>query len=274
MSDHSRPEQPRRASGQPVVLAVTHHDPHGAMLAQTRRVLPLLRELYAAIVVLISATTEERTVELLRDSGVQVVRDDAEQQGGAVLGLKRLALLRLAVEQPVEHVHLCDWDRALHWAELYPDELRTIIGAIPRHDLLVLGRTPRAFATHPRVQRDTEAIVNHVFGLAFGQPLDVTAASRGLSRRAVQALLALDTHEPTVGQDCSWPLHLARQEELVIGYAATEGLEWETPDRFGDEIAAVGGLETWLADYDADPQRWEFRLQLALDEVAAINRWR
>lgn len=274
MSDHSQPDQPPRSTRQPVVLAVTHHDPDGAMLAQTRRVLPLLRQLYATIIVLTSATTEDRTIALLRDSGVEVVRDDSEQQGGAVLGLKRLELLRLALAQPVEHVHLCDWDRALHWAELYPDELRTIVGAIPRHDLLILGRTSRAFATHPRVQRDTEAIVNHVFDLAFGQPLDVTAASRGFSRRAMEALLALDTHEPTVGQDCSWPLHLARQDELVIGYAATEGLEWETPDRFGDEIAAVGGLEVWLADYDADPQHWQFRLQVALDEVAAINRWR
>lgn len=274
MDDHNAPEPSVTSRRSSVALAVTHHDPDGAMLAQTRRVLPLLRELYAAIIVLTSAATEARTVELLRDSGVHVVRDDAQQQGAAVLGLKRLELLRLALAQPVEHVHLCDWDRALHWAEFYPDELRTIVGAIPRHDLLVLGRTARAFASHPRVQRDTEAIVNHVFGLAFGQKLDVTAASRGLSRRAVAALLALDTHEPTVGQDCSWPLHLARQEELVIGYAATEGLEWETPDRFGDEIAAFGGLEAWLADYDAEPQRWEFRLQMALDEVAAINRWR
>jgi hypothetical protein len=256
------------------VLAATHHDPDGAMLAQTRRVLPRLRELYAAIVVLATPATEPRTIELLREHGAQVVHDSSADHGAETLGLKRLELLRLAAAPDVAHIHLCDLDRALHWAEQYPDELRTIIASIPRHDLLILGRTPRAFATHARVQRDTEAIVNHVFGLAFGQPLDVTAASRGFSRAAIQALLELDTPEPTIGQDCSWPLYLARLEELVIGYAATEGLEWETPDRFGDEITAAGGLEPWLAEYDADPQRWQERTQLALHEVAAINRWR
>lgn len=272
MSDHSQPPQ---SSVVPVVLAVTQHDPRGAMLAQTRRVLARLRELYAAIVVLASPDTEPRTLELLRANGVHAVIDSSDlPEGIETLGLKRLELLRLAAEQPVDHVHLCDWDRALHWAEFYPDELRTVVSAIPRHDLLILGRTVRAFATHPRVQRDTETLVNHAFGLAFGQELDVTAASRGFSRPAVEALLALDRPEPTVGQDCAWPLHLARLGEFVIGYAATEGLEWETPDRYGDEIAAAGGLDAWLAEYDADPQRWEFRLRLALHEVAAINRWR
>lgn len=272
MGNHSTPD-PR--SAQPVVLAVTHHDPDGAMLAQTRRVLPRLRELYSSIVVLISAATEPRTLELLRDNGLRVVIEAPEHtEGIETLGLKRLELLRLAAAEGAEHVHMCDWDRALHWAEFYPDELRTIVAAIPRHDLLILGRTARAFATHPRVQRDTEAIVNHAFDLAFGQPLDITAAARGFSRRAIKALLALDTPEPTVGQDAAWPLYLARLDELVIGYAPTEGLEWETPDRFGDEISAAGGLDVWLAEYDVEPQRWEFRLRLAFHEVAAINRWR
>lgn len=273
MSDHYSSNGTPATRRLPVVLAATHHDPDGAMLAQTRRVLPQLRKLYAAVVVLATSATTPRAIELLRDHGVEVVHDSSDQQGGQVLGLKRFELLKL-IDQDSPHVHLCDLDRALHWAEQYPDELRTIVGAIPRHDLLILGRTPRAFAAHPRVQRDTEAIVNHVFGLAFGQPLDVTAASRGLSRRAIDALLALDAPEPTAGQDCAWPLYLARLDELVIGYAMTEGLEWETPDRFSDEIAAAGGLEQWLAEFDVEPQRWQERLQLALDEVAAINRWR
>lgn len=258
-----------------VVLAATHHDPHDTMFAQIERVLPRLQESYAALTVFSTPDAGPRSDTLLAAAGVRIVlQPEGAQQGLETLGLVRNATIRAAVEQGAAYVHLCDFDRALHWAESYPDELRELIDAIPRHDFLILGRTPRAFATHPRVQRDTEAIVNHTFGLAFGQPLDVTAASRGLSRRAAELLLALSEPEPTVGNDCAWLLYLARFPELVIGYAATEGLEWETPDRHADEIAAAGGLDAWIANFDADPQRWEFRLQLALHEVAAINRWR
>jgi hypothetical protein len=259
----------------PVVLAATHHDATDAMLPQALRVLPRLRELYASIMMLVTPTTSARTIETLRDQDVRVEREPADERIGLeTMGLTRQQTIRLAAETDGEFAQLCDWDRALHWAEQYPDELRDVVDAIPRHDLLILGRTPRAFATHPRVQRDTEAIVNHTFGLAFGQELDVTAASRGLSRRALDALLALPSPEPTVGNDCAWPLYLARFPDLVLGYAATDGLEWETPDRHADEIAAAGGLDAWIADFDAQPEQWEFRMRLALHEVAAINRWR
>ena len=258
---------------QPVGLAATHHDPDDAMLPQALRVLPLLHDLYAHIFVLVSPETGQRTVNTLTEHGLRVERQ-AEPADIDTLGLTRLNTLHRATRAGAEHLHLCDWDRLIHWAEFYADELREVVEAIPRHDLLILGRTARAFATHARVQRDTEAIINHAFGLAFGQFLDVTAASRGLSRRACDALLALPQPEPSSGNDCAWPLYLARVPDLVIGYAAIEGLEWETPDRYGDDIARAGGLDAWLANYDADPQRWEFRLRLALLEVAAVNRWR
>jgi hypothetical protein len=245
------------------------------MVAQARRVLPVLHELYTGIVVLVTFATGARTIDTLRALNVRVEREQAQDRLGlATMGLARQQTLHHAAEMDTASVHLCDWDRILHWAEAYPDELRDVVDAIPRHDVLILGRTPRAFATHPRVQRDTERIVNHAFGLAFGQELDVTAASRGLSRRAVETLLALPNPEATVGNDCAWPLYLARVPDFVVGYAATEGLEWETPDRYADEITAAGGLDAWIADFDAKPEHWEFRLQLALHEVAAINRWR
>jgi hypothetical protein len=61
---------------------------------------------------------------------------------------------------------------------------------------------------------------------------------------------------------------------MTIGYAATDGLEWETPDRHADAIEAAGGLDAWLAAYDADPEHWAFRTRFAAYEVEAVARWR
>lgn len=256
---------------QPVALAATHDDPDDALLTATRRVIGWLQALYSGLVVLTTPRTGAGTLALFDELGVR--HTATEQNGIDTLGLVRLeAVRRAAAHAP--HVHLCDWDRLVHWAAHYPDELRATVATIPRYDLLILGRTPRAWNSHPRVQRETEALVNHVFGLAFGQALDVTAAARGLSQAALAALLELPTPEATIGNDCAWPLHLARQPTLTLGYLATEGLEWETPDRYAEQIAAAGGLEAWIAAFDSDPAHWEFRLRLAWLELAAINRWR
>jgi hypothetical protein len=222
--------------------------------------------------VLASQATTERCVAELVATGVAVARE-AQPATFETLGRVRRDALALALAHGASYLHLCDWDRVLHWAERYPGELREVIATIPEYDCLILGRTPRAFGNHPRVQRDTEAIINHCFGLVWGQELDVTAASRGLSRRAAE-LLVTECDEPTIGNDCVWPLFIARRPGMIVGYAETEGLEWETPDRHGDEIAAMGGLDAWLAHHDADPGRWAMRLQLAQIEVDALHRWR
>ncbi len=232
----------------------------------------MLRASYASIVLLASETTTERTVVELRASGARVERE-VRPATLETLGSVRRNVLRLGIDTDATHLHLCDWDRALHWAEQYPEELSEVAEAILMYDCLILGRTSRAFDSHPQVQRDTERIINHCFGLVWGQPLDVTAASRGLSRRAA-GMLVTECDEPTIGNDCVWPLFLARYPELSLGYAQTEGLEWETPDRFTDEIEAIGGLDAWLADHDADVARWADRLQLAQIEVGALSRWR
>jgi hypothetical protein len=261
--------------GAPVVLAATYHDPQGAMLAQAQRVLPVLHELYDAVVVLATPNTSRQSLDRLHALGVEIdVQQPYQGDGIATLGLVRRDSLDIALRWGASAIHLCDWDRILHWAEFHGDELREVVDAIPRYDLLILGRTERAFGSHPQVQRDTEKLINHVFSMAWGAPLDVGAGARGLSRRAARMLIDLPEPEPTAGNDGAWPLFLARHPELTIGYAATEGLEWETPDRHADEIAAAGGLDAWLAAYDAAPDHWVFRTRLAAYEIEALARWR
>jgi hypothetical protein len=156
--------------------------------------------------------------------------------------------------------------------------LDAVIAEICSHDLLVLGRTERAWATHPAYQAETEPLFNHVFYLATGRRWDVGAGSRGLSRRAAKLLLSISTEE-TVGVDAEWPLLLLKQPPgaeggLCLGYRACEGLEFETADRFGPEIEAAGGYHAWVTQMSADPARWTYRLQVAQLIAEAVVRYR
>jgi hypothetical protein len=250
------------------VLAATHHDPDGRLVDQTRRVLPALAGIFDDAVVFLTAQTLPEGETAAAEAGAAVVRGGAELPVGHLhLGLWRRSALGAAVaRQPEAAQYLfCDLDRVLHWAECFPDELRAAIGFAAGHDCTVFGRTPRAFATHPRAQRDTEALANHGFALAARLPWDMMTAARGLSRAA--ARLIVDTcRDDTVGSDCSWPL-ICRRAGLRLGYMETEGMEFETLDRFADEVAALGGPQAWLDRFDADPRQWAVRLELARAEV-------
>lgn len=257
-----------------VVLAVTYHDPEDRLYEQMARVLPSLAAMFDGLAVRASHTVSDRSLTLFGAVRATVQRSAPDRAVGlSEVGADRRACVALALEMEAEYVLYCDCDRALHWAEQYPDELRAVARHITAYDCTVLGRTRRAFEAHPRMQRETEAIINHVFAAVSGQEWDVTAAARGLSRRAAQALLD-GCPDQTIGTDASWPLFLQRAASFSLAYLATEGLEYETADRYGDAIAAAGGRQSWMARLDADPRRWAHRLELARIEVEAMLPYR
>src|SRR5579871_5795955 len=169
----------------PVSLAAIHHDPDGRLHDQLRRILPALSKQFTGMAVQASYLTPEQSLDLLAAAGVLVEREAPDGPIGYTrLGRTRRAALRLALRSAADLLLSIDLDRALHWVEQYPQELEDVLARLPEYDCTVIGRTPRAFNSHPRMQRDTEALINHVFSLVSGHAWDVTAATRGLSRRA------------------------------------------------------------------------------------------
>jgi hypothetical protein len=248
-----------------VALVTTLHDPEGRMVDATRRLLAPLKGLYEAIVVVPTSATSPRLLESLQGA---IVRPLAESNGS--IGVGRRHALRLGLEAGASHLHYCDFDRILHWIWRYPHELPSVLEAIRRHDYLIIGRTERAFATHPRVQRDTERITNHAFSLWFGQAVDVSAGSCGVSRDAAELLLARST-APTNATDAEWPALVRLMEGGRVGYLETDGLEFETPDYFREEIARVGSLEGWLEERSASLDAWIARTRLTLESLEATR---
>jgi hypothetical protein len=254
-----------------VALVATVHDPENRLYTLTATGLLELRAVYRSISVICSAATHYSMVSLLAKNGV-MVRKEARRPGGHKgLGRVRRDALQAGLAAGCSHLHLCDFDRALHWVVHYPEELNAAVGDISSVDFLMMGRTVRAWETHPPVQKVTEAVTNLVFAKIYGEEVDVAGGSRGLSREAARLLL-LHSREETVGVDGEWPIILKRFPELKIGYRAYEGLEFEGADEREEEIARSGGLEAWQEKVLDSPEAWLLRIEVSRDTVAAAIR--
>ena len=260
------------ASPPPVTLALTVHQPNERLVPLIEEHLSGLVARYAAATAFCSPETRPAILDLLRRQGVAVRVSDVGAGGIYDIGRVRRETIRLGLQANTSHLQMCDFDRALHWSACQPQELERVIALIPGYDLLVLGRTERAWRSHPPYQAETEPLFNKVFALVSGRSWDVGAGSRGLSRRAAETLLHVSTEE-TVGVDAEWPLLLLNREGFAVGHRPCEGLEFETADRFGAEIEAAGGYPDWEARMSADPRRWVFRIEIALLIARAAVRY-
>jgi hypothetical protein len=257
---------------QGVVLCLTVHEPDLRLAALTEALLPPLVKRYAAVVAVCSRTSHPAMLELLHSHGVLLELDVDEPSGIDRIGEVRRKTIRAGLRAGTAHLQMCDFDRALHWVARYPAEMEAVIAEIPETDLLVLGRTERAWATNPPYQAETEPLFNHVISLATGLAWDIGAGSRGLSHRAASALLEC-SKEKTVGVDAEWPLLLLRREGFRLRHRLCEGLEFETADRFAPEIQSAGSYQAWEAQMNADPKRCAFRLRVAYLIAEAVVRY-
>ncbi len=108
-----------------------------------------------------------------------------------------------------------------------------------------LGRTARAFATHPAAQRLPETATNRALSAAAGRPLDAVAGAAWLTPEAAEIILA-GSREPTAATDLEWPALILRHDPSRLRGLRCEGLEWETPDFHAAEIIGrrrTGGVD-------------------------------
>lgn len=256
-----------------VSLATTVHDPENLLFAQMAGQWPRIAPIFSTVAINASPNTGDKLLDFLRERGARIqLQPESDEDGVLRLGEARRDVVIDALMGGSTHALHCDFDRVLHWAEFHLAELQQVVEQIPKRDFTVLGRTQRAFDSHPRVQRDTEQIINHVYGLVSGNAWDITAAARGISRRAADAI-SQGCDERSLGVDGAWPLFVQQQPELTMAYIETEGLEFETVDRFMDEAKALGGVQAWIDRFDAQPEGWAFRARLAWIEIEAMQKY-
>ena len=172
-----------------------------------------------------------------------------------------------ALKADVEYIQYIDMDRLIRWVETRPDELAAVVQQVQTVDCLVLGRTPTAYATHPRPLVETETLPNAAFSHWFGREMDFCAGSKGLSRAAAEYILARSKHDVALSMDIEWLVYVQRAG-MTWDYREVDGLDWETADRHRD-VAATAEQQAALATKQAnDPNEWALRVQVARDILA------
>lgn len=249
-------------------LAATLHDPEARLLPPlVERGDQLAR--YAAVAVAVTPETDPRLPALLRERGAVVVA------GAGEVGAARRAAVEAAIELGDGDVLYCDFDRWLHWAGRFPEELATVPDQArrrrPRPWYACLGRTARAFASHPPVQRSAERATNRALSLLAGRRLDAVAGACWLSAEGAELILREST-EATNATDLEWPALILRANPARLAFVACEGLEFETAAFFPEEVVAAGGEAAWVRCRYDRPEVWRDRLRLAADSVAAACR--
>jgi len=243
-----------------IILACTWR-PHGE-LSRLLRALLLLRQAYSGIALALPPDVDTAQALLLQD----IIGSTPIITGDWAHG--RHAALQKALELPGGHIHYADMDRLLHWLEVNPEEWRQTLAAIRRADCLIIGRTERAWATHPLAMQETERSINNIFSSLLGRPVDLGGGSRIFSRPAAMCLLAYSPPGNAPGTDAAWPVLLQRAG-FSVDYLAVDGLEWEVPDR---QTGQAGDEETRrraAAAYDEDIAHWLRCASLALEIIQA-----
>jgi len=178
----------------------------------------------------------------------------------------RYSALQEGLIFPGSHIHYTDFDRLLRWVETRPDEWRRTVEIVRSSECLVIGRTELAYRTHPEAIRKTEAISNMVISHLLNKNVDVSAGSKGFSREAAEFLMENCQPGHALGTDGEWPLVLQRGG-FDIDYLEVDGLDWESADRHRGEAASVDEQHKAAAIFDADPDHWKHRVDVAFEIV-------
>ena len=251
-------------------LATTVHDPESRLVELLRRHADAVRASSTVAVAAVTRQTAEATIEALLAAGITPVVENDRGVGQA-----RRTAVRAVTEAGATSVLYCDLDRWLHWREFWPQELADLParleGSRPAPLYACIGRTTRAFGTHPKVQVACEDATNRAVSAAFRRRCDVTAGAAWLSAEGARLVLAASV-EASNATDGEWPAIIWRHDPRRVLQTWCEGLEFETATFFQFEVESAGGRDAWVRQTYDTVEAWASRLTLASATVNAFVR--
>lgn len=251
-----------------LVLAATWH-PRGEF-NRLYRLMQRFKSVYSELVIVVppAQSIDElglAEVSLLKNLG-EIIVYQAEQWS-----VGRYLALQTALKTNGTYFHYADLDRLLRWVETHPKEWQHTCQAITRADCLIIGRSPKAYQTHPEALINTEAISNMVVAFFLGGKMDVSAGSKGFSRSAVEYLMEKTSPSGAMGADAEWAITLFNAG-FKVDYIEVDGLGWESADHYQDKAANTRSRKRAAKLYDKNPVNWARRVEVAYEIVETALR--
>lgn len=247
-----------------IALVSPFHDPRGSLLTEATAVAPILKNIFDVVYVSLSDQTSRRYLDIFERNGMHF---EFRVEDGDI-GERYRACLRAGIAESVEQLLLMDFDRALHWARSFPDELEVVAEQIKVNEgFTSLVRSRRAFETHPQTQRETELVANEIASEVVGRQVDILSGAYGMDVEVAKVLVKEISKNDFgfYGEILAIPF----REGFEINGIEVEGLEWETPDQYKEEIHKVG-YSQWLNNFQS-LEEWEKRLTLAFEAGKSVE---
>lgn len=235
------------------------HDPEARLARAIRTYGKNLKSIYmGAIVVKTTKNTHSDTLKALASANISFSKR-ATKGNYVAMGKTYKEAITLGLKLKTRHIHVCDFDRILHWVKVFPNELKDIVELLPSNTgITFVGRSKRAFETHPKTQKQTEEIVNILASEVAGIDVDIMSGSFAMDSQSAKIIL-----KKSKRNDYSFFaefLSIAKKAGIQINTLITEGLEWETPDQYADKIRKEG-YSDWLDEFMSLPE-WKRRIEL------------
>ena len=254
-----------------MILSATLHDPQFNLESLLKSVLPIIKELFSKSIVCCTPPTIDKVSNFLEPN------DDFEVVKGPNMiqidNYKEAISVAIdSIESPIsEKILYIDFDRLIHWASSFPDELTNTLKNNSDVEYLHIGRTSRAFETHPLTQRETESIINDFVSkiLGFPETRDIISVCYLFTKELGEKLIKIKNNTKT-GFYSTWPIILWKNAS-TNRYIEVEGHEWETPDKFLKEITKIG-YEEWVKKFQTSDE-WKKRVRFLHDAMEEIYQF-
>lgn len=243
-----------------IILCSTFHDPQLKLRKLITKALPLIERLFSTNIIACTEDTAKALEGALPKNEFIIVGTPSNKVVDTYILSFKTTLENL---EPNNKIFYVDFDRLVHWVLEYPDEVENILQEHSGYDYLHIGRSKRAFDSHPETQKNTETIINRIGSetLGFDDEKDLISVCFIFTKTLCQKVLSLENKTST-GFYGTWPL-IFWNNALTKNYIEVEGLEWETPDRFISEIKEIG-YSNWLKHFQSASE-WRKRVRFIDD---------
>jgi len=250
-----------------IIITTTLHEPSFRLHKCFEKALSFIQNHNPHIIVSCTSETSSDVIKRLQKEGISAEISPNDSQVETYLYAVRSAI-EFCKKNSHHRIFYIDFDRLLHWINTYPKELLDIMRRSLNFDLLHIGRSERAFESHPETQKDTESIINHIGSKVLGLSTDIDIISVSyIFTWELAEILFKYTYNTSVGFYCTWPVILWTHAKNP-DYIKVEGQEWETPDRYRDEIDQQG-YNQWLKNFQSFGE-WKKRVRFIDESIKEL----